>query len=327
MAMRALLLAVVGSTIGMAAAWGQPPTLPPGTAPLNLPPGPAAATAQAAPGPVEMTIIARDGVEVRSGPTMAYNPTSKLRFGDKVIVLRESKDQPDWYEIVPPAGSFSWINGKYVKTTSDQRIGVIDADATGATVLAGSSLVNKEPSNESRVKLASGFQVTILDRPMTVNGQNWYLIAPPPNDVRYLPKEAVTAPATANVTPPNWMRGPDGAAPGQLTGAGGAGPVATPASLRQPASPWTQNGTAAAQPAQWSSWGKLRRTAFAGNDGQPMYVLEDRNGQVLLYVSSTPGTSLRNYIDRTVCLYGTIAYHAGSYPRTHIMTASHVATP
>lgn len=53
-------------------------------------------------------------------------------------------------------------------------------------------------------------------------------------------------------------------------------------------------------------------------------MLEDKGGR-LLYVTSTPGTSLRGYVDQTVCLYGAISYRADA--RTYHMVASHIATP
>src|SRR5207253_6389516 len=55
--------------------------------------------------PAEMTVTVSE-VEVRSGPTKEYYPTGKLRYGDRVLVIRESKDQPGWLAIRPPHGSF-----------------------------------------------------------------------------------------------------------------------------------------------------------------------------------------------------------------------------
>lgn len=320
-------LIALGVTFGSAAA--QVPPVPTATtAPLAAP----NAAPNASPFPAEMTIIAQNGVEARSGPTLEYYPTSKLRYGDRVVVLRESKDQPGWYAIKPPFGSFSWISGKYVKPV-DQRTGYVEVEGNGAApVLPGSSLVNKEPNVES-TKIASGSLVTILDRPMQVNGQSWYPIVPPPSEVRFIPKDAVMPPQTASVAPPNWTRPaqanqpqPAPGAPGQLTGIANRNTVGTPASLSQPASPWTQYNGVSAQPPQWSQWGKLRRTAF-DKDGQPMFVLEDRNGRPLMYVTSAPGTSLRNYIDQTVCLFGSVSYRSDGVMRSHYMIASHVATP
>jgi hypothetical protein len=76
---------------------------------------------------------------------------------------------------------------------------------------------------------------------------------------------------------------------------------------------------------RWSVWARLRRTAF-DKDGQPMYVLEDNRGQVLLYVTTGSGFTLRDYVGKTVALYGTITYRNDGYVRTHYMTATHVAT-
>ena len=98
--------------------------------------------------PAEMAIIVPE-VEVRSGPTKEYFPTSKLRQGERVQVLRESKDQPGWLAIKPPPGSFSWINAKYVKQV-DQRTGYVEGDGGQAVpVLPGSSVINKAPNVES----------------------------------------------------------------------------------------------------------------------------------------------------------------------------------
>jgi hypothetical protein len=294
-----------------------------------LPPA-APAAGQASPFPLEMTIIDPKGVEVRSGPTMEYYPTSRLRYGEKVVVLHESKVQPGWYAIKPPAGSFSWIDGKFVKPV-DARTGYVEAEGNQpVAVLPGSSIVNKEPNHQS-TQIASGFLVTLLDRAMEVKDRKWYPIAPPPSEVRFIPKEAVQAPPAASVTPPNWTK-PAASAAAQVQPAPWTAPaqgnatVGTPASFSQPASQWTQYNGVTAQPPQWSQWGKLRRTAF-DKDGQPMYVLEDRQGRPLMYVTTTAGTSLRSYLDQTVCLYGAISYRSDSSQRTYYMVASHVATP
>lgn len=274
------------------------------------------------PFPARMTIIDPKGVEVRSGPSEKFMPTNRLRNGDVVTVLRESKDNPGWYAIAPPTQSFSWIDAKYVKQV-DARTGYVEGEANGMVpVLPGSSLVNKEPDAES-AKIASGFQVTLLDRPMEANGRKWYPIVPPPNEARFIPKESVQPAQPASVAPPNWSRTN---APSNLPPApSGNVTVGTPASFSQPANQWNQFDGVAPQPPQWSSWGKLRRTAFE-KDGQPIYALEDRQGRPMLYVTSTPGTSLRGYLEQVVCLYGSISYRSDGYQRTYYMTASHVAT-
>jgi len=171
--------------------------------------------------PAEMTILDPRGVEVRSGPSLEYYPTSQLQFGDKVLVLHESKSWPDWYAIKPPPGSFSWIRGHHVEIV-EERIGIVPKSEAGhVPVLPGSSLVNKEPSVET-IKLAPGMRVTILDRPMQAKGEKWYPIVPPPDEVRFIPKAAVMPQVPRGQ---NWTRMPGGA--DQPTSPSGSGASAT----------------------------------------------------------------------------------------------------
>ncbi|MSU77032.1 MAG: SH3 domain-containing protein [Gemmataceae bacterium] len=151
-------------------------------------------------------------VEVRSGPTKNFYPTSKLYRNQEVIVLSESKEAPGWLEIVPPAGSFSWINSKYVKQI-DGRLGYVEADAgRPIPVLPGSTLVNQEPNRES-MKLTAGTCVVIVDRPLKIQNETWLPIQPHPSERRYLPIEAVRAvqPVTpTTTTTPAWNLAPGG---------------------------------------------------------------------------------------------------------------------
>ena len=110
-----------------------------------------------------------------------------------------------WLEIKPPVGSFSWINGKYVKQI-DARFGVVDADpGRPVPVLPGSTLVNQEPNRES-IKLTMGTIVIIVDRPLSVNGETWLPIQPHPSEVRFIPVESVRQATQVAVTnnAPNW---------------------------------------------------------------------------------------------------------------------------
>ena len=161
--------------------------------------------------PAKAVILQKD-VEVRSGPSKNFFPTSKLNQNEEVLVLRESKEAPGWLEIKPPTGSFSWISGKYVKQV-DARHGFVECDPTRpVSILPGSTLVNQAPNRES-MKLTAGTVVVIVDRPMTVDGESWLPIQPHPSEVRYLPAEAVKPAASvtpASNSPPNWTRGPDG---------------------------------------------------------------------------------------------------------------------
>jgi len=99
-----------------------------------------------------------------------------------------------------------------------------------------------------------------------------------------------------------------------------------PAQMTQ-GSPWpvgqtasfTQTAPAPAKliyPPQWTQPGILRRAAF-DKDGQPTYVLQDAKGNVLMYATCPPGMTLRDYVGRTVALYGSINYRSDDYLRTH----------
>jgi hypothetical protein len=161
--------------------------------------------------PAELPIVQKE-VEVRSGPSKTFYPTSKLNQNDKVVVLRESKEVPGWLEIKPPAGSFSWVNAKNVKQV-DGRHGFVDCDpARPVPILPGSTLVNQEPNRES-MKLTAGTVVVIVDRPLAVNGETWLPIQPHPSEVRYIPAESVKPAAVVAATsngPPNWTLTPNG---------------------------------------------------------------------------------------------------------------------
>src|SRR5436190_15812659 len=100
--------------------------------------------------PAEMTVTVSE-VEVRSGPTKEYYPTGKLRFGDRVLVVRESKDQPGWLAVRPPHGSFSWINARFVKETrGDPHTGYVETEGNVAVaVRPGSSITNRAPDVET----------------------------------------------------------------------------------------------------------------------------------------------------------------------------------
>jgi hypothetical protein len=152
-------------------------------------------------------------VEVRSGPSKQFYPTSKLQRNDRVFVLRESKEAPGWLEVMPPTGSFSWISGRSVRFAKQgDRLGFVDADPTRpVSILPGSTLVNQAPNRES-MKLTTGTIVVVVDRPLTINGDTWLPIQPHPSEVRYIPKDSVSPTPVVSTTsgPPSWNRTPDG---------------------------------------------------------------------------------------------------------------------
>jgi hypothetical protein len=292
--------------------------------------------------PAEMTIMVPE-VEVRSGPTEKYYATSKLRMGERVTVIRQDATQRDWLAIKPPPGSFSWIKADFVDQTPQFAI-VKSKDPV--PVKPGSSMPNP-PTPVDQAMVSQGTMLTIMGPPRVAPEGTWLMVQPPPTEVRFIPASAVkqqvaaappavVAPAApAASTPatlaslsknPATMPGNPAGASGVSSYAGGQGWV--PANA--PGNTAALSPTGPAQPIpqcnqpQWSVWGQLRRTAFQ-KDGMPMYVLENRQGQALLYVTTQPGFTLRPYLGKTVSLKGLVTYRSDDYMRRYYMTATEVS--
>jgi hypothetical protein len=138
----------------------------------------------------ETLTVTVNEVEVRSGPSLEFYPTSKLKYGDRVEVIGKSDKNPGWLVIKPPAGSQSWINSRFVKMT-DKHLGVVVApDGTPVPVKPASTLSNQEPNVEI-VKLENGTQVVVVGEPKYHATGAWLPIEPAPGEVRYLPESAV----------------------------------------------------------------------------------------------------------------------------------------
>ena len=149
------------------------------------------ALADPEPGPYTATIRVPE-VPVQSGPsTKGYYPTSILHKDDKVHVV---KQEDGWLWIVPPDGSFSWINNRF--------IGKIDPGSKTALVLETADIrVGSELNSENRyvtkTKLDRGAFVIVMDEKTYPSEDGaWVKIYPPqPNEYRYIPASAVEAAA------------------------------------------------------------------------------------------------------------------------------------
>jgi hypothetical protein len=156
-------------------------------------------------------VILQPEVEVRSGPSKQFMKTTLLKQNDKVLVLRESKEAPGWLEIMPPPGSFSWVNAKDVKQVDASQAFVNGDPSRPVSILPGSRLENKPPDRES-IKVTQGTLVVIVNRPNKIGSDTWLPIQPHPNEVRYVPAEAVkaTTVVATNNAPINWTLTPSG---------------------------------------------------------------------------------------------------------------------
>ncbi len=155
-------------------------------------------------------VILQPEVEVRSGPSKQCMATSKLKQNDRVLVVRVSTADPGWLEIAPPADSFSWVNANDVKQLNAQMY--VNADPSRpVSIRPGSRLVDKAPDRES-MKLVQGTIVVLSGTPIKVGNDTWLPIKPHPNEVRYLPADAVKPTTVVSTTnsPTSWIPTPNG---------------------------------------------------------------------------------------------------------------------
>ncbi len=147
----------------------------------------------AADAPPDVRTITVPQAQVWCGPSSADGlyPTNVLHKGDRVQVERELES--GWLVIRPPAGSFSWINSRFVQHVADKYANyVVTYNGYDVPVLIGSNLKTDRP-NKIGVKLPRSAEVRVVGRGMTDEEGTWLPVEPPEGEVRYLHKEAVSA--------------------------------------------------------------------------------------------------------------------------------------
>ncbi len=134
-------------------------------------------------------VVRQDDVSVRSGPGRAFYPTSKLKVGDRVSVVRHNHG--GWYMIQPPPGSFSWVPARTVERGEGNR-GTITVNNTPARVGSDES----DLRDVVQRNLAKGEVVEILGEKVLTNPdgrkEQWLRIAPPKYEWRYVLGQFVT---------------------------------------------------------------------------------------------------------------------------------------
>ncbi len=133
--------------------------------------------AQDFPSPWEGEISGND-VNVRSGEGTRYYATGKLDAGDRVLVLGESNG---WYKILPPDGSFSYIDKAAVERHTND-IGSVSREK--AYVRAGSHVSRRK--SRTQVILGKGDPVVILGE-----ADGFYKIEPPKRASLFVAKQFV----------------------------------------------------------------------------------------------------------------------------------------
>lgn len=157
--------------------------------------------------------VQTDRAEVRCKPGTEPSVylTLQLKRGDTVQVVEKLPD--GWLKIVPPKGSYSWVNTRVLsRAEGPQPIWtVVVPDGTQVPVLVGSPFKVGRPDVVG-TRLTRGTQVTAVGEPRTAEDGDglWLPIMPPPGEYRYVREKdvaAVPGPTAANTTAPSGSAG------------------------------------------------------------------------------------------------------------------------
>ncbi len=176
------------------------------------------ASVGAQPGKYSATIKV-DGIQMRSGASWQFPTTGNLKKGEQVIVHHEDGV---WVAIVPPPGSVSWVNHRFLDQFDPNATGKQNANimADGTEVRVGSE--KGTPLGVAQVKLPRGTLVEIVGAKVRDETSTWYPITPPDGEFRWLPKEALGTPAPL-APPPVFIKSPTN----PIDGTNGSKPTGT----------------------------------------------------------------------------------------------------
>lgn len=139
---------------------------------------PDATTGDKPSGPFEGEVTG-DNVYVRSGAGVNWYPTMKLPRG---TIVRVIGTMSGWHRIVPPTGSFSYVEATAVERTAGSDKGVTKVD--GVYVKAGSDLSPRKSAAQQI--LPKGSEVVVLGE-----SEGFLKIAPPEGSYLYISEQYI----------------------------------------------------------------------------------------------------------------------------------------
>jgi len=146
---------------------------------------PAAARAQTGP---YLAVVSDAEVLLRAGPSDKFPDTGTLPRGTRVVVEAEDAG---WLAVTAPPGAVSWVPIAFVDFDTS-RPTPQNVMAQAEITLAPGKVGLPQPLQEVRkTKVPEGTILTVIGQKVTFDNKQWYPVAPPPGDVRYLPKTAV----------------------------------------------------------------------------------------------------------------------------------------
>ncbi len=127
--------------------------------------------------------VTAPSLEVFDAPGGTATRTGRLKQGATVVVRGQSGD---WLEIVPPPGSFSWVDGSAIDEAQDGRARVISQRAEVRTGRPGARL-----PGPPGIVLERGREVRLLSRPPLRLGEGrssreFRAITPPEEESRFV---------------------------------------------------------------------------------------------------------------------------------------------
>ncbi len=135
--------------------------------------------------------------QVRGGPSEIFEPVGQLRQGDRVHVVSE-KD--GFYAITPPAGSSSWIMDRaisYGKPPANGQPFNAYVQLDDVRVRLGSP-TSPRPLPVETVPVKRGTIIRVIGDRTLAEGTEWWRIQPPPAEVRYVARDALSTPSSAS---------------------------------------------------------------------------------------------------------------------------------
>lgn len=142
--------------------------------------------------PPKSALVTVKEVEVRSGPSDRFPPTAKLSQNDRVEIRRAAQNA-GWLEIVPPPGSFSWVNAKDVQAAPNESGRTTLTVSAFETELRAGAAGNGQPLSvrvsvlrQSTKLIARGPKVNVA-----IEKSEWWPVECISEESRYIPASAV----------------------------------------------------------------------------------------------------------------------------------------
>ncbi len=136
-------------------------------------------------------VVTDTEVKMRAGPSDSFPETGTLPRDRVVIVEREENN--GWLAITAPHDAVSWIAFAFVEDLAPDKPtpknGFVHSE--GEITIAAGKPGEFQPLHTRREKIPQGTRVLLIGPPVEFAGKKWWPIAPPPGDVRYIPKTAV----------------------------------------------------------------------------------------------------------------------------------------